>query len=172
MNCFQIIIFVSPETTRLVKYLNKILLWIAFKLLFLCRQKQHISLTNENKIVVNCFQIIIFVSPETTFRQQRTAALMLWIAFKLLFLCRQKQLRCNNKRCEVSCELLSNYYFCVARNNEQKMIVRSIVLWIAFKLLFLCRQKQHDTRKSTQSISCELLSNYYFCVARNNCKPR
>ena len=168
MNCFQIIIFVSPETTCPGSTKGIPALWIAFKLLFLCRQKQQNSLflaqyescellsnyyfcVARNNVasndcseppVVNCFQIIIFVSPETTPERY-------WYQHQ-------------------SCELLSNYYFCVARNNIINHKVKFYVLWIAFKLLFLCRQKQQFTKNGTHAKSCELLSNYYFCVARNN----
>ena len=116
MNCFQIIIFVSPETTMFWYFSKETPLWIAFKLLFLCRQKQPITADFSLFGVVNCFQIIIFVSPETT--------------------C------CRVKKRQDSCELLSNYYFCVARNNRQGKAFDNDLLWIAFKLLFLCRQKQ------------------------------
>ena len=142
MNCFQIIIFVSPETTMFWYFSKETPLWIAFKLLFLCRQKQLVAVLKNGRIVVNCFQIIIFVSPETTVKERHTTT--------------------------ICCELLSNYYFCVARNNNFYFPLFRYLLWIAFKLLFLCRQKQQRTTAAARWCSCELLSNYYFCVARNN----
>ena len=117
---------------------------------------------------MNCFQIIIFVSPETTASRDSSPSRLLWIAFKLLFLCRQKQ-RINLKTVKSQCcELLSNYYFCVARNNPIGKHNTCHMLWIAFKLLFLYRQKQQRDPVKRMDYRCELLSNYYFCVARNN----
>ena len=195
-------------------------MWIAFKLLSLWRQKQHTDkleksstccelLSNyylcdvrNNRLrgsyptvcVVNCFQIIIFVTSETTPRLQFKYRHLLWIAFKLLSLWRQKQLICNSEKLAACCELLSNYYLCDVRNNfgyfarcafcvvncfqiiifvtsettSEYSPITLPLLWIAFKLLSLWRQKQPSLLVGAVSVCCELLSNYYLCDVRNN----
>ncbi len=146
MNCFQIIIFVTSETTRRGNRHRQDELWIAFKLLSLWRQKQRdfmpptcaiccellsnyylCDVRNNTKpcsgawyLVVNCFQIIIFVTSETTHFGQRYYLFKLWIAFKLLSLWRQKQRKAEFLRRSRSCELLSNYYLCDVRNNFEE----------------------------------------------------
>ncbi len=168
MNCFQIIIFVTSETTVNKSTIQKYLLWIAFKLLSLWRQKQPFVIDYVDKMVVNCFQIIIFVTSETTYREKSSSAGQLWIAFKLLSLWRQKQPFPKTIISICGCELLSNYYLCDVRNNSAFQTTIWKRLWIAFKLLSLWRQKQQDLRDVLRWYSCELLSNYYLCDVRNN----
>ena len=220
MNCFQIIIFVTSETTLLKCIMPYNALWIAFKLLSLWRQKQpytyervrldccellsnfYLCVVRHNIIlysiiqitVVNCFQIFIFVSSDTTYFNLLMIISMLWIAFKFLSLCRQTQLKCLKNGKFSSCELLSNFYLCVVRHNSFTLSVLSAVLWIAFKFLSLCRQTQPRRTQFSNGVRvvncfqififvssdttifvfkikflcCELLSNFYLCVVRHN----
>ena len=145
------------------------MLWIAFKLLSLQGQRQPVSLKEAVETVVNCFQITIFAGAKTTSLPILCACWLLWIAFKLLSLQGQRQLTnyytCHNMvvncfqitifagakttcHCtpllHLRCELLSNYYLCRGKDNDIRQFRSSVQLWIAFKLLSLQGQRQHE----------------------------
>ncbi len=142
MNCFQIIIFVTSETTNLCKEWGLELLWIAFKLLSLWRQKQPFWWKTLKEAVVNCFQIIIFVTSETTDILQRSE--------------------------KIGCELLSNYYLCDVRNNFRPSGMRVKVVVNCFQIIIFVTSETTLRANILQIFSCELLSNYYLCDVRNN----
>ncbi len=177
MNCFQIIIFVTSETTERTNLIrsqscellsnyylcdvrnnlkaqdyNNSLLWIAFKLLSLWRQKQLYIDMVSMRIVVNCFQIIIFVTSETTNGLQKAIHEALWIAFKLLSLWRQKQPYSIYGVIECGCELLSNYYLCDVRNN--KMASNGLVALVVncFQIIIFVTS---ETTKKQGSMPCD-----------------
>ena len=194
VNCFQIIIFVTSETTCRDTTSNGDELWIAFKLLSLWRQKQQLQvggyfgpccelLSNyylcdvRNNLhhcavdlffVVNCFQIIIFVTSETTnawkFRQRH----LLWIAFKLLSLWRQKQQPITTDLVNAGCELLSNYYLCDVRNNSEAQNVTFFLVVNCFQIIIFVTSETTKNQGNYLGCCCELLSNYYLCDVRNN----
>ena len=196
------------------------LLWIAFKSLSLCWQEQHIINIMDNfyccellsnhylcadknsphddgtarPVVVNCFQIIIFVLTRTAKKTPGLMANSLWIAFKSLSLCWQEQLQQGIWRRSRCCELLSNHYLCADKNSKSfcwyavwkvvncfqiiifvltrtaNIIIVSVVgqLWIAFKSLSLCWQEQQVVSGSAKNLCCELLSNHYLCADKNS----
>ena len=117
VNCFQICIFVSDFTTCPGMEKNWTLLWIAFKFVSLCRILQPEIFTVHRIVVVNCFQICIFVSDFTTPALNKSFVEMLWIAFKFVSLCRILQLAAGEVVAPGSCELLSNLYLCVGFYN-------------------------------------------------------
>ena len=194
MNCFQIIIFVTSETTMGVWVIHNIKLWIAFKLLSLWRQKQQHHRETALKLRCELLSNYYLCDVRNNVCANSVVVAMLWIAFKLLSLWRQKQQDTFKGLTRYGCELLSNYYLCDVRNNnaeiekqvngvvncfqiiifvtsETTLVNKLLVmksLWIAFKLLSLWRQKQQICLKLLGSICCELLSNYYLCDVRNN----
>ena len=117
VNCFQITIFAGAKTTIARNMWRWAQLWIAFKLLSLQGQRQHLFsyysilrgcelLSNYylcrgkdnsrycwicEESVVNCFQITIFAGAKTTNQGTHDTT--------------------------VSCELLSNYYLCRGKDN-------------------------------------------------------
>ena len=119
VNCFQICIFVLWQTTEVLIYTNGSLLWIAFKFVSLSYDKQRslrrlrllyscellsnlylCPMTNNLhkmflmlKLVVNCFQICIFVLWQTTRIFYKQQIILLWIAFKFVSLSYDKQHR-------------------------------------------------------------------------------
>ena len=140
------------------------LLWIAFRIVFLLGIRSLIGLDFLSLFVVNCFQNCIFTWHSQFF------SLILFI--------------------NTSCELLSELYFYLAFAVIKKKSVSSIELWIAFRIVFLlgirsnknflmnfksvvnCFQNciftwhsQWQQRKSNIFISCELLSELYFYLA-------
>ena len=118
--------------------------------------------------VVNCFQIFIFVSSDTTPKQPKANATPLWIAFKFLSLCRQTQRTNIICRHRSSCELLSNFYLCVVRHNKERKIWNWLLVVNCFQIFIFV--SSDTTIKRTQPLysSCELLSNFYLCVVRHN----
>ena len=175
------------------------MLWIAFKLLSLWRQKQrgeegerndrrcellsnyYLCDVRSNKFrfimktrpVVNCFQIIIFVTSEATSSNKSRQPTMLWIAFKLLSLWRQKQLPCDIWFKSMCCELLSNYYLCDVRSNT--IAAKARLNWVVncFQIIIFVTSEATYFATSQNAIGCELLSNYYLCDVRSNrCRYR
>ena len=136
------------------------MLWIAFKLLYLWHYWQHLIRLHIGRFVVNCFQIIVSLTLLTTPKTVVGLA--------------------------VCCELLSNYcIFDIIDNpsislklphpvvNCFQIIVSltllttaslsaslSIMLWIAFKLLYLWHYWQQGLQVCPAALRCELLSNY------------
>ena len=118
VNCFQIFIFVSSDTTKYVFYSNQNSCELLSNF-YLCVVRHN----NKMKLpflvsVVNCFQIFIFVSSDTTKEQPKSDLTLLWIAFKFLSLCRQTQPSAITDLSRRCCELLSNFYLCVVRHNH------------------------------------------------------
>ena len=169
VNCFQICIFVSDFTTFTLKWDFHTSCELLSNL-YLCVGFYNLSNQDTPKLtVVNCFQICIFVSDFTTGD------------------CRQKQ--------QWRCELLSNLYLCVGFYNfarschntlpvvncfqicifvsdfttVRQRIYHSVLLWIAFKFVSLCRILQRSGICLAHPLRCELLSNLYLCVGFYNC---
>ena len=113
VNCFQICIFVSDDTAQPSSIVVKSPLWIAFKFVSLYRMTQLLAGGDYLMVVVNCFQICIFVSDDTARLAVNVDLNVLWIAFKFVSLYRMTQpqrARSQRARC---CELLSNLYLCI-----------------------------------------------------------
>ena len=91
VNCFQICIFVLWQTTFAKLHCYPIGLWIAFKFVSLSYDKQHSDDNLSACIVVNCFQICIFVLWQTTLPIDVCRRMALWIAFKFVSLSYDKQ---------------------------------------------------------------------------------
>ena len=145
-------------------------------------------------LVVNCFQICIFVLIATTQSSSCTATHRLWIAFKFVSLYWLQQLLIAKRGKWLSCELLSNLYLCTDCNNRlpwnrpahgvvncfQICIFVLIAttycrssekrqqLWIAFKFVSLYWLQQRPHFSGMTDIRCELLSNLYLCTDCNN----
>ena len=144
------------------------MLWIAFKSLYLWYSKQqekynvklddccellskvYIFDIRNNEVrkrtgrcsVVNCFQKFISLIFETTCRVVQRVGLLLWIAFKSLYLWYSKQQLNWHTGQYVSCELLSKVYIFDIRNNNVIIREQWFQLWIAFKSLYLWYSKQ------------------------------
>ena len=220
MNCFQICIFVLIATTLLPRILRLLKLWIAFKfvslywsqqlytwakeLIYSCELLSNLYLcTDRNNnwiiclfltVVVNCFQICIFVLIATTFHYTHIQFFSLWIAFKFVSLYWSQQRPCTSRPSAGGCELLSNLYLCTDRNNIMRPVqqaeevvncfqicifvliattapllsVCALWLWIAFKFVSLYWSQQLRLLRVAGRCSCELLSNLYLCTDRNN----
>ena len=141
-------------------------------------------------LVVNCFQICIFVSDDTAQLVYQIEENELWIAFKFVSLYRMTQLLAVDEQLDQRCELLSNLYLCIGWHSLRSRISRSAgvvncfqicifvsddtacscdisipcLLWIAFKFVSLYRMTQPSSRVHRGKIGCELLSNLYLCI--------
>ena len=130
-------------------------MWIAFKLLYLWHHRQParaevevnlrcellsnycifditdnlFTLPAKRKLVVNCFQIIVSLTSQTTPKIKTLLSQMLWIAFKLLYLWHHRQLLTPTEIAVWSCELLSNYcIFDITDNSGQFVSMSSSVV--------------------------------------------
>ena len=146
-------------------------------------------------LVVNCFQICIFVSDDTALRQTHTCNRWLWIAFKFVSLYRMTQPWVSENFDIDSCELLSNLYLCIGWHSpvDVEGDARGVVncfqicifvsddtavgagagacflLWIAFKFVSLYRMTQLMLILYYLLLCCELLSNLYLCIGWHSC---
>ena len=94
--------------------------------------------------------------------------MMLWIAFKSLYLWYSKQQDVEKFAEGYGCELLSKVYIFDIRNNTSPGIGKGYMLWIAFKSLYLWYSKQLIVFLAIVSCGCELLSKVYIFDIRNN----
>ena len=108
VNCFQISIFVPLRTATYGGKSVAILLWIAFKLVSLFHYEQPCLPIHHVQLVVNCFQISIFVPLRTAGYLLSDKDWELWIAFKLVSLFHYEQQDFDNIEMNSGCELLSN----------------------------------------------------------------
>ena len=144
VNCFQNLLSLQSETTPPLRPFNAILLWIAFKIYYLCSRKQQkpfyfqafyrcellskfiIFAVGNNKtaqrggvwLVVNCFQNLLSLQSETTVVAFLEPITMLWIAFKIYYLCSRKQPWRFAPPRRPCCELLSKFIIFAVGNNQ------------------------------------------------------
>ena len=144
--------------------------------------------------VVNCFQIVFLYRSLTTLVSLLSKTKPLWIAFKLYFYIGLWQLRGENYLSKDCCELLSNCIFisvfdnqCHHHHNGQNVVncfqivflyrslttsgrapLRSMSLWIAFKLYFYIGLWQLSINGIEYTFGCELLSNCIFISVFDN----
>ena len=111
-------------------------------------------------MVVNCFQIIVSLTSDTTKGDKRVLLVWLWIAFKLLYLWHLTQLIVHSFLFPICCELLSNYCIFDIWHNLLIGLMMMYMLWIAFKLLYLWHLTQPQSNTLQLLTGCELLSNY------------
>ena len=166
--CFQKIVSLFWRTTQFIEFLFRKKLWFAFKKLYLCSDEQHMLwflalaiscdllskncifvLTNNHELkriipspVVICFQKIVSLFWRTTLRATPPPTRKLWFAFKKLYLCSDEQRRLEIARFHSSCDLLSKNCIFVLTNNKAIWIKKRIMLWFAFKKLYLCSDEQ------------------------------
>ena len=190
VNCFQICIFVSDDTARCSRTRRRSRLWIAFKFVSLYRMTQRGLPCKGRKgrcellsnlylcigwhsmnflldwllLVVNCFQICIFVSDDTASSASLSLSSPLWIAFKFVSLYRMTQRFQNIPH---SLTVVNCFQICIFVSDDTarytpKYLYR--LLWIAFKFVSLYRMTQPIQMWADEGTSCELLSNLYLCI--------
>ena len=168
VNCFQNLLSLQSETTGSICIACNDLLWIAFKIYYLCSRKQPFLSGRWERCVVNCFQNLLSLQSETTIILSPIVWLMLWIAFKIYYLCSRKQQSIKSLWNTIRCELLSKFIIFAVGNNMEPTILHVlkvvncfqnllslqsettswqfvpivILLWIAFKIYYLCSRKQ------------------------------
>ena len=167
MNWFQNFVSLWSETVRFGHTTSLPVLWIGFKILYLCDLKQwELKKINYNK-VVNWFQNFVSLWSETVKAQKRTTGHCcelvskfcifviwnspvifvrlsgwLWIGFKILYLCDLKQSIVFSGVSSVCCELVSKFCIFVIWNSYSQTVSTATMLWIGFKILYLCDLKQ------------------------------
>ena len=169
MNCLQNLLSLRSETTQLPLRHSTVLLWIAYKIYYLCDRKQlcigarprYASCelltkfiifaigNNTNSFlcsiltVVNCLQNLLSLRSETTVSTNLSLSDKLWIAYKIYYLCDRKQ---------------------------PKLLYKDTAakLWIAYKIYYLCDRKQPIYSLRFQFFRCELLTKFIIFAIGNN----
>ena len=134
-------------------------MWIAFKLVSLFHYEQHKGKIFSTNVVVNCFQISIFVPLRTANNSCRCSYFPLWIAFKLvsLFHYEQQAVLHQFQDSVVNCFQISIFVPLRTANNIANTF--KTMLWIAFKLVSLFHYEQLFRDILLRYTGCELLSN-------------
>ena len=143
---------------------------------------------------MNWFQNCIFMWWITANGREIIYKNLLWIDFKIVFLCDESQLLYRNLASSLSCELISKLYFYVMNHSTletlpiQYLVVNwfqncifmwwitartsnlyfQLLLWIDFKIVFLCDESQPSRLKGTLEARCELISKLYFYVMNHS----
>ena len=195
-------------------------MWIAYKIYYLCDRKQHnqeygyrytccelltkfiiFAIGNNgkrfaysNQFVVNCLQNLLSLRSETTFSSVWISYILLWIAYKIYYLCDRKQQTSAACAYHCGCELLTKFIIFAIGNNRTEIFcgcnsvvnclqnllsLRSettvyqfhnslILLWIAYKIYYLCDRKQPFDFERFYADSCELLTKFIIFAIGNN----
>ena len=150
MNCFQNLLSLWYITTIYINANENQKLWIAFRIYYLCDTSQHTNLTyrwggccellsefiifvihHNKKIalilthsVVNCFQNLLSLWYITTKGNEDATAGLLWIAFRIYYLCDTSQQQAILQTILSCCELLSEFIIFVIHHNfsENEML--------------------------------------------------
>ena len=194
VNCLQNLLSLRSETTQ--RMLSTILkmLWIAYKIYYLCDRKQLLlnygnqqfscelltkfiifaignnlcHLEEEVVLVVNCLQNLLSLRSETTQVHQNLNPFELWIAYKIYYLCDRKQRNRNWYLLLRSCELLTKFIIFAIGNNEEIAALTARELWIAYKIYYLCDRKQLPDYYVADYYCCELLTKFIIFAIGNN----
>ena len=110
---------------------------------YLCANKNSmVQAVQVSPLVVNCFQIIIFVLT-------RTAHGVL-IGFG------------------ICCELLSNHYLCANKNSQYLKHYRFATVVNCFQIIIFVLTRTALYTEYRTHFCCELLSNHYLCANKNS----
>ena len=143
---------------------------------------------------MNCFQNLLPLWYITTFLQLRQTTTELWIAFRIYYLCDTSQLHFRYLLFPHCCELLSEFITFVIHHNIVvflnffygvvncfqnllplwyittifKNFPSILLLWIAFRIYYLCDTSQQKRSREWRCSSCELLSEFITFVIHHN----
>ena len=121
----------------------------------------------------------------------------MWIAFRIYYLCDTSQLEKKELVVRGGCELLSEFIIFVIHHNFPEVCPASfivvncfqnllslwyittitcslfipLVLWIAFRIYYLCDTSQQGRRMVRLCTRCELLSEFIIFVIHHNTEP-
>ena len=137
--CFQICIFVLGNTPYHLFWLIFHMLWFAFKFVFL-------------------YWVIHRQWSWTGYR------FALWFAFKFVFLYWVIHQRLLVLLVLISCDLLSNLYFCIGWYTKSTPEVRPSRVVICFQICIFVLGDTPDRLCPFTVFRCDLLSNLYFCI--------
>ena len=173
-----------------------LLLWIAFKIYYLCSRKQQTRRTCV--LLLGCellSKFIIFAVGNNLILALATGVSGCELLSKFIIFAvgnnNQKfvTLICNVVNCfqnllslqsettfllknaaKTRCELLSKFIIFAVGNNFFKRGLARSGLWIAFKIYYLCSRKQHFAITAICFVGCELLSKFIIFAVGNNLK--
>ena len=118
--------------------------------------------------VVNWFQNFVSLWSETVNGIWRIWGCLLWIGFKILYLCGLKQSSTLKLNIWTGCELVSKFCIFVVWNSVAKTTGEISMLWIGFKILYLCGLKQSELLLNFYTDGCELVSKFCIFVVWNS----
>ena len=122
----------------------------------------------EKPVVVNWFQNFVSLWSETVLWEFQEQTIVLWIGFKILYLCDLKQCLPAGDVSNSCCELVSKFCIFVIWNSVNMQQNSRYQLWIGFKILYLCDLKQFSWRICRKLCCCELVSKFCIFVIWNS----
>ena len=125
---------------------------------------------NSGSSVVNCFQISIFAVANTTSKSGFSPADLLWIAFKLVSLQLQTQLKAPSICLLIVVNCFQISIFAVANTTIRCVQILGSRLWIAFKLVSLQLQTQQVRNSIWETCVVNCFQISIFAVANTTAK--
>ncbi len=143
-------------------------LWIGFKILYLCDLKQCGKHFHSQLLVVNWFQNFVSLWSETVLSEVWYPFSLLWIGFKILYLCDLKQLFPILSFVLNCCELVSKFCIFVIWNSNwcPSTLPFHVVNW--FQNFVSLWSETVSKFNFTTHISCELVSKFCIFVIWNS----
>ena len=92
----------------------------------------------------------------------------LWIGFKILYLCDLKQLKKANVGSTEVVNWFQNFVSLWSETVKGSIIIENSLLWIGFKILYLCDLKQSILNAGYEVDRCELVSKFCIFVIWNS----
>ena len=126
--------------------------------------------------VVICLKNRTFAVSQTSCFCDKSKALRLWFAWKIVLLQYHKHPYSKAYILRRSCDLLEKSYFCSITNILYLTIMAVPLLWFAWKIVLLQYHKHPEFRKVLAEYRCDLLEKSYFCsitnITRSSTWPR
>ena len=162
VNRFQNFVSLHASKTLVLLRLSLLLLWIAFKILYLCMLQKPTWQVLTKHSVVNRFQNFVSLHASKTRNIDARPDRKLWIAFKILYLCMLQKHYWHGYNSSRVVNRFQNFVSLHASKTTSGWWILPSVLWIAFKILYLCMLQKHFQPSKLVRNSCESLSK--FCI--------
>ena len=169
VNCLQNLLSLRSETTYGGKCCLANVLWIAYKIYYLCDRKQPCNLQHIN---LHCCELltkfIIFAIGNNSFPRLRVMRLGCELLTKFIIFAIGNNIRrvFAHGRAVVNC--LQNLLSLRSETTHFSFGISSSTLWIAYKIYYLCDRKQLTERLNATLTRCELLTKFIIFAIGNN----
>ena len=139
VNCFQKFVSLWRRTSQYFEWDMRELLWIAFKNLYLCDGEHQFTVLVKRSIGCELLsKICIFVTANIWNTDNAAACIVVNCFQKFVSLWRRTSRHSCIKTCYLVVNCFQKFVSLWRRTSPSFTIYRSLLLWIAFKNLYLC----------------------------------